>query len=230
MWLVRHLITMLNTILRNLARAIPHVRKDISSSSLKPITPGRRFILSHQQGFTFLMAMFFVALVGISLMTIGQQWSVTMKRDREAELLFRGNRIKEAIERYAADFEVQKGIRTNRFPRALKDLVKKDPKRYLQAIYKDPMTGEDFVLIKQGAEIKGVRSASKEVPYDQVHFEGAGSYDAIRFEATPPAANCTPNPVNPLLPANCPKGPPTKEKTASSAAKSAKTPSNPLSE
>ena len=40
---------------------------------------------SNQQGFFYIMAMFFVVLIGISLMMIGQQWSVTMKRDREAE-------------------------------------------------------------------------------------------------------------------------------------------------
>ena len=147
--------------------------------------------------------MFFVVMVGISLMMVGQQWSVTMKRDKEAELLFRGNRIKEAIERYAADYEVQKGTRVNRNPLKLIDLTKKSPKRYLQAVYKDPMTGEDFILIKQGREIKGVRSSSKDVPYDQVNFEGAGTYDAIRFEAKAASSNCAPNPQNPLLPANC---------------------------
>jgi len=160
---------------------------------------------TNQQGFTYIMAMFFVVMIGISLMMIGQQWSVTMKRDKEAELFFRGNRIKNALDQYAADFEVQKGTRTLRYPRTLKELTKKTPKRYLQAVYKDPMTGKDFLLIKEGQEIKGVRSSSKEIPYDQVNFKGAGTYDAIRFEATPPSTNCTPNPLNPLLPTNCQK-------------------------
>ena len=80
---------------------------------------------ANEQGFAYIMAMFFVVLVGISLMTIGQQWSVTLKRDREAELLFRGNRIKTAIETYAADFEVQKGTRKNRYPLSLKNLTAK---------------------------------------------------------------------------------------------------------
>lgn len=175
----------------------------------------RQLAVSSQQGFAYIMALFFVVLIGISLMTIGQQWSVTMRRDREAELLFRGNRIKAAIELYAADFEVQKGIRTNRFPRSLKDLTAKNPKRYLQAVYKDPMTGEDFILIKEGEEIKGVRSSSKEVPYDRVNFKGAGTYAAIRFEAKAPSDSCAPNPVNPLLPANCPQGTPSKGKATS---------------
>ena len=174
----------------------------------------------NQQGFAYIMAMFFVVLIGISLMMIGQQWSVTMKRDREAELLFRGNRIKAAIEQYVADFEVQKGTRKNRYPLSLKDLTKKNPKRYLQAIYKDPVTGKDFVLIREGLEIKGVRSSSKDVPYDQVNFQGAGTYEAIRFEAEAPSTGCAPNPVNPLLPTQCPEEAHPKEKSATSGSKS----------
>ncbi|WP_454062214.1 type II secretion system protein [Candidatus Nitrospira salsa] len=147
--------------------------------------------MKHEHGFTYLMTMFFVAMMGISLMIIGQEWSVTMKRDREAELHFRGTRIKEAIERYAADYEVQKSLRPNRYPVQLKDLTKK-PTRYLPTIYKDPMTGKDFELIKTGTEIHGVRSTSKEKPYDQVNFKGAKTYHAIRYEVTGQSANCTP--------------------------------------
>ena len=158
--------------------------------------------VTNQRGFTFLMLMFFIVLIGISLMAIGQQWSVIMKRDREAELLFRGNRIKEAIERFVADYEVQKATRPNRFPQKLEDLTKK-PKRYLPVVYKDPMTGEDFDLIKTGTEIRGVRSTSEEKPFDEVHFKGAKSYQDIRFETTGTSADCTPNPLNPLLPSHC---------------------------
>ena len=185
-----------------------------------------KLLSGNEQGFALIMAMFFVVLVGISLMMIGQQWSVTMKRDREAELLFRGNRIKAAIELYAADLEVQKGIRTNRYPINLKDLTKKEPKRYLQMLYKDPITGKDFELIREGKEIKGVRSSSKDVPYDQVNFKGAGTYEAIRFEATAPATNCSPNPANPLLPANCPQGAETKGQPGSSTKKPSDQPRN----
>ena len=152
------------------------------------------------------MAMFFVVLIGISLMMIGQQWSVIVKRDKEAELLFRGNRIKEAIERFVADYEVQKGTRSNRYPLNLKELVKK-PKRYLQVVYKDPITGEDFALIKDATGIRGVHSSSDEVPFDQVNFKGAQTYQAVRFEAAGPSTNCAPNPQNPLLPANCQQKP-----------------------
>lgn len=159
----------------------------------------------NQRGATYLMMMFIIVLVGVTLMMVSQHWSVVMKRDREAELLFRGNRIKEAIERYVADYEVQKATRSNRYPLKLENLTKR-PKRYLQTVYKDPMTGEDFDLIRVGKDIRGVRSTSMDIPMDLVNFKGASSYSSIRFEAV--AAGCGSNPANPGVPSNCQKAPP----------------------
>jgi hypothetical protein len=159
--------------------------------------------VTNQAGVTYLFAMMLVVFMSISLMGVTQQWSVIMKRDREAELLFRGTRIKESIERFVADYEVQKATRPNRWPRTLEELTKKSPKRYLQAVYTDPITGGDFDLIKVGEELHGVRSTSTDVPYDQVHFKNAKTYQAIRFESTGAGTNCQPNPLNPLAPQNC---------------------------
>lgn len=156
--------------------------------------------LFNQRGASYLMMMFVIVLMGITLMAVSQHWAVIMKRDREAELLFRGNRIKEAIERYVADYEVQKATRANRYPLKLEDLTKR-PKRYLQSVYKDPVTGEDFDLIRVGKDIRGVRSTSMDTPMDLVHFKGASSYNSIRFEAV--AAGCGSNPANPAVPTNC---------------------------
>jgi type II secretory pathway pseudopilin PulG len=160
--------------------------------------------VSSQQGATYLLMMFIIVILGITLMAVSQHWSVIMKRDREAELLFRGNRIKEAIERYVADYEVQKATRANRYPMKLEDLTKR-PKRYLQAPYKDPITGKDFDLILVGKDIHGVRSTSTDSPMDLVTFKGATSYNSIRFEAV--AAGCGSNPANPAVPANCQQTP-----------------------
>jgi len=152
---------------------------------------------------TYLFVMMLVVFMTISLLGVTQQWSVIMKRDREAELLFRGTRIKEAIDRYVADYEVQKATRPNRWPRTLEELTKKSPKRYLQMAYSDPMTGKKFDLIKVGEELHGVRSTSTDTPYNRVGFKGAKSYQAIRFEATGANANCQINPLNPNAPTNC---------------------------
>lgn len=135
----------------------------------------------NQRGVTYIMVMFAIVLMGISMTVVSKQWTVVMKRDKEAELLFRGNRIKTAIEAYAAAYEVEKSKRANRYPLSLDQLTQK-PKRYLPVVYKDPMTGQDFELIKVGAEIRGVKSRSKDKPFDQVHFKNADTYDQIAFQ------------------------------------------------
>ncbi len=153
---------------------LPQLKKDV----LGPF--------NNQRGVTYLALMFFVVLIGLSLMAVNQHWSVILKRDREKELAFRGMRIKQAIERYAADYEVQKATRSNQYPLKLEDLTKR-PKRYLQVVYKDPITGENFELMKKGAEIRGVRSASLDPPLDQMTFQAARRYRDILFEASPPS-------------------------------------------
>lgn len=140
---------------------------------------------NNQRGVTYLALMFFVVLIGVSLMAVNQHWSVILKRDREKELSFRGTRIKQAIERYAADYEVQKATRQNQYPLTLKVLTKR-PKRYLQTVYRDPITGEDFELIKKKGEIRGVRSASLDPPLVQATFQATQRYRDILFEALPP--------------------------------------------
>ncbi len=139
--------------------------------------------IGNQGGFLYLVIMFFVVLIGIGLMAVGQEWSVIMKRDREKELAFRGTRIKEAIERFVADHEILKGTRPNKYPLKLEELTKKAPRRYLPVVYQDPITGQDFELIKVGKDIRGVRSTSLETPMDQMTFKGARTYHAIKFEA-----------------------------------------------
>ena len=165
-----------------------------------PVRWPRKSPLSNQQGMSYLFVMILVVIMNISLMGVTQQWSVIMKRDKEAELLFRGTRIKEAIDQFVGDYEVQKATRPNRWPHTLKELTQKNPKRYLQVVYEDPMTGKPFELIKVGDEVHGVRSASMGSPYNLVKFKGAKTYQAIRFEATGTAAGCQPNPLNPLAP------------------------------
>lgn len=160
-----------------------------------------------ERGVTYLMVMFLIVLMGIAMTLVGKQWAVTVKRDHEAELLFRGNRIKAAIESFAADYQVRKATRPNQYPVTLEELTK-PPKRYLQVVYKDPITGQDFELIKAGAEIRGVKSRSHAQPLDKVRFNNATGYNQVAFQVqTAASQGCTPglNPLNPLAPpVTCP--------------------------
>lgn len=167
---------------------------------------------SNERGWTYLAVLFAVVLMGISSSVAGRNWVIIMTREREAELLFRGLQIKHAIERYAADYEVRKGTRENIYPLRLEQLVE-GPKRYLPRVYDDPITGEDFDLIRKNGEIHGVRSKSANRPLNRIQFQNAPTYSDIRFQALPPSATgqiCQGgapliiNPLNPLAAPACP--------------------------
>ncbi|MGH2620214.1 MAG: type II secretion system protein [Anaerolineales bacterium] len=164
---------------------------------------GRRAAtLSTQRGVTYLMVMFLIVMMGIGMTLVSRQWAVTVKRDQEAELLFRGNRILVAIQSFAADYQVKKATRPNQYPLSLEELTK-PPKRYLQVVYKDPVTGQDFELLKAGAEIRGVKSRSAAAPLDRVRFHHATAYNQVTFQvqvAASPACIPGPNPLNPFAP------------------------------
>jgi type II secretory pathway pseudopilin PulG len=159
----------------------------------QPIMSGNRLLkkfLRPVKGFTYLAVMFSIVLIGLSLTGAVQQWKTIMKREREAELLFRGDQIRKAI----AAYQQTPGI--SNYPKKLEDLVKvpniSATKRFLRKVYKDPITNEDWVLVKIGDRIKGVYSKSEEEPLKQANFpdeykffEGKTKYSEWVFEFTP---------------------------------------------
>jgi type II secretory pathway pseudopilin PulG len=127
--------------------------------------------MRRDRGFTFLAVMFSIFLIGIFVSAAAKQWGTIVRREKEAELLFRGQAIRRAIELY---------YRTSRpglsqYPRTLEDLVK-DPgspavRRYLRKVYPDPITGGEWVLVKDANDrVKGVHSASEAAPLKTAGF------------------------------------------------------------
>lgn len=154
---------------------------------------------------TLFTVLFAVVVIGLILSLTGQTWSQVMQREREAELLFRGDQYRRAIESYYATGHGGVGI----YPRTIDDLLK-DPrslqtKRHLRKAYLDPFTNAEFELIGAGGDvggesvavqnlgrIKGVRSTSTLTPFRQdgfpeeyEKFKGAASYDKWEFIYTP---------------------------------------------
>ena len=119
-------------------------------------------------------------------------------------MFWRGDQIRKGIESYYKGIE---GHPAKVFPVKLDDLVK-DPRklqtvRHLRKVYKDPMTGEDFALIKEGGKIKGVKSTSTKTPFRQGNFpegydsfEGVTSYDKWEFVFTPASPKKENTPVD----------------------------------
>jgi len=124
---------------------------------------------TNHRGFTYLTALFVVALLGGGLALAGEVWHTQSLREKEAELLHIGNQYRRAIERYHASPPLQ-------YPRTLGDLLK-DPRkpgieRYLRKLYADPITGKtEWGLVKlPDGGIMGVHSLSEDKPFKAAGF------------------------------------------------------------
>lgn len=151
--------------------------------------------MSAQRGFTYLTALFILAILMGGLALVGEVWETSAKREKEAELLFIGNQYRRAIGLY------YEGSKDKKYPRTLEDLLKdsRQPstQRYLRKLYPDPMTGKaEWGLVKAGdGGIGGVHSLSEDAPLKIAGFrvrdadlEGKAKYSEWRFVYQPAAA------------------------------------------
>jgi type II secretory pathway pseudopilin PulG len=152
----------------------------------------RYVFLSNNRGYTYLFVLLAVMLMGIMQGIVGQSWKGIMQREREAELLFRGMQIQDAIARWHQPKpDVQQHVATPL--NDLKDLLQ-DPRtpakvRYLRKLYRDPITNQDWTVIREPVRgIVGVASSSKDAvikkdnfPDQLRQFVGAQRYDQWQF-------------------------------------------------
>jgi type II secretory pathway pseudopilin PulG len=160
-------------------------------SSLVPRPPSLVPRLSNK-GFTYMTLLVILTIVGIGLGAAGKYWSNVILRDKEEELLFRGDQYRQAIERY---YLGRPGLL--QYPQNIDELLQDNRtpanKRHLRQRYKDPMTNEDFVVIKDPLtnRIMGVHSASDKEPhkksgFPEVYkdFASKGTYSEWQFVST----------------------------------------------
>lgn len=131
----------------------------------------RRSAAARNAGFTYLGLLFAIAILGITLATVGVVWSTQIRRDKEVELLFAGDQIRMAIGRYRTS--------GGQYPQALIDLLDDKhsavPRRFLRRIFLDPMTNSadwELVLAPEGG-IMGVASRSPGKPIKVAGFSAA---------------------------------------------------------
>ena len=141
-----------------------------------PAIPNQQSAFLGFRGFTYIGLLAILVIIGISLGAAGKYWQNIILRDKEDELLFRGDQYKQAIERYYSAVPGKP-----EYPRRIEDLLQdgRTPsgKRHLRQKYKDPMTGEDFILLEGvdagGKYIMGVHSPSDKTPLKQSNFPDA---------------------------------------------------------
>lgn len=128
--------------------------------------------LSCQGGFTYFGLLAMILIMGIVLASAGEVWHLSMKREKEQELLFVGNQFRQAIGSYYEHSPPQ----SQRYPARLEDLLK-DPRypsvqRYLRRIYADPINGKmEWGLVKgPDGGILGIHSLSGEEPAKKGNF------------------------------------------------------------
>jgi type II secretory pathway pseudopilin PulG len=131
-----------------------------------------RFEIRNATGFTYVALLAAIVILGISMGAAGKYWSFVMQREKEEELLFRGEQYRLAIERY---YRALPG--RNVYPPSIEELLKdsRTPtgKRHLRQAYKDPITGEDFEVIRdqtKGNRITGIFSTSEKEPVKKAGF------------------------------------------------------------
>lgn len=135
------------------------------------------------RGYTYLGLLFVLAMGGAALARLGEVATTAAQRERELELLFRGEEIQHAIEAYARATPAGHG----RWPSRLQDLLVDKrhamPRHHLRRLYPDPFTGRaDWVLLPApGAEpgFQGVSSAAQVRPHRAEQTAGQGSRDCV---------------------------------------------------
>jgi len=155
---------------------------------------------ARERGFILVMLLAFITIMGIFLTVALPSVSAEIQRDQEAELIFRGEAIANAIRQYKA--------KTGSYPLNLEDLTKIRP-RLIRKLYQDPMTREgDWDLItavqpcssgdNTGLPIVGVKSRCQKDSYrvykgkdliSDWSFSVADNILGIPGGAVPPAAN-----------------------------------------
>ena len=148
-----------------------------------------------QGGFTYLLALIALAAIAVTLMQSTDDLSMRRHAQQEAELLFRGEQIRQAI---AAWREHGNGCFPLRFEQLLVDRRGVTPRYLLRQHYPDPLTQQKewgMIYDAQGRWL-GVYSQGKGSPRqkrgftpDQRAFAKATSYAGWQFQvATDPQA------------------------------------------
>jgi hypothetical protein len=106
-----------------------------------------------ERGYALLFVLFLMALVIIGASTAVLDQLTEGRREKEAEMIWRGKEYQRAIGRYYHKF--------GRFPTSIDDLVKvqNGEERFLREAYKNPMNAEDgtwrFIYVTPGGQLIG---------------------------------------------------------------------------
>ena len=88
----------------------------------------------NQAGYALLAILFLLVLLTLALMAVAPNVARQIQRDREEEMIHRGQQYARAIRKFYK--------KTGRYPNSVKDLLDTNHLRFLRQEYKDPMTAD----------------------------------------------------------------------------------------
>src|SRR3954468_14634593 len=156
-------------------RAMKAGKRNRGQSPVSEVTRaarGNRALTPVSRGFTYLAMLIAVGVGGAVLAAVGELASHAQQREKEADLLFAGYQIREAITAYYD--RSPGGAKT--YPMKLEDLLQDarmpTVQRYLRKVYRDPMTGNTEWGVVEGPNggVMGVYSRSESRPLKSGHF------------------------------------------------------------
>ena len=137
-----------------------------------------------EQGYMLLYLLFLVALLSISLVTIVPKLKFVLQREREQEMVHRGEQYRRAVRRYYR--------KMGAYPPTLDVLESTNNLRFLRKRYKDPMNhNQDFKVMTQVDLMKAMGtalSANGGIPGAQTLGQPIGSLNDTPSGDTGPAS------------------------------------------
>lgn len=122
---------------------------------------------TRQSGYALLVVLLMASLVLISLATAVPRILTQGQREREEELIFRGQQYQRAIGLYYKKFA--------RFPLKLDDLLETNNRAYLRRLFRDPMTKDGewrLIRVGPGGELIGSRQEPSPLQLNQGQTSG----------------------------------------------------------
>lgn len=121
-----------------------------------------------ERGYAMVALLILMAVMAVAMTAALPAWSTMARREREAELVFRGEQYARAIMLFQRKY-------AGTFPPSLDILVEQ---RFLRKKYKDPITDDDFQPIAVGQAVAGAQSTNPLAPGGAAGRAGAGQQPA----------------------------------------------------